>query len=62
MIEFSCSDFSFPLLSHEKALELISLMDFKQVDIGLFKDISHIQPKGQLDFPAKKGEALRKLT
>jgi len=62
MIEFSCSDFSFPLLSHEKALELISLMDFKQVDIGLFKDISHIQPKDQLDFPAKKGEALRKLT
>lgn len=59
MIEFSCADFAFPILSHEKALTLISLMDFKWVDIGLFQDRSHIMPSDQLDRPEKRGNDLR---
>jgi hydroxypyruvate isomerase len=59
MIEFSCADFTFPVLSHDKVLSLIALMDFKWVDIGLFKDRSHLQPGDQLDYPEKRGTALR---
>jgi sugar phosphate isomerase/epimerase len=43
-IEFCCPDFSFPLLSHEKSLDLVNLLDFEGVDIGLFENRSHLQP------------------
>jgi sugar phosphate isomerase/epimerase len=59
MIEFSSADFAFPLLSHEKALQAVALLDFKWVDIGLFQDRSHIQPSDQLAFPEKNGRKLR---
>lgn len=62
MIEFSCADFTFPLLSHEKCLTLIAMMEFSWVDIGLFNDRSHIQPKDQFIEPEKNGKRLRKLS
>ena len=62
MVDFSCADFTFPLLSHEKALALIAMMDFRWVDIGLFQDRSHIQPSDQLDKPEQRGKALNRLT
>lgn len=62
MIDFACADFTFPVLSHKNALSLIALMGFNKVDIGLFKDRSHIQPDDQFDFPEKRGAALKKLT
>ena len=62
VIHFSCADFSFPVLSHDKVLALLELMDFKFVDIGLFTDRSHLQPADQLDHPEIRGEALRKRT
>jgi sugar phosphate isomerase/epimerase len=58
---FSSADFVFPLLTHEKALRLIALLDFQQVDIGLFQDRSHIQPSDQLDDPYRKGTNLKNL-
>lgn len=61
MIQFSCADFTFPVLSHQKSLELISLMDFKWVDIGLFQDRSHIQPSDQFDKPEQKGKEIYSL-
>ena len=61
MIEYSCADFTFPVLGHEQALKLIKLMGFDWVDIGLFTDRSHIQPEDQLDEPAKKGAMLSHL-
>ena len=59
MIRFSCADFTFPVLAHDKVLALLALMDFELVDIGLFTDRSHLQPADQLDAPEKKGTALR---
>ena len=42
--KFSGADFTFPLLSHERSLDLIAMLGFKAVDIGLFEGRSHLQP------------------
>lgn len=42
--KFACADFTFPLLSHDKVLDLISMLEIKGVDIGLFEGRSHLQP------------------
>lgn len=36
MVEFSCADYTFPLLGRREALSLIKLLQFEFVDIGLF--------------------------
>ena len=41
---FACADFTFPLLSHDRALDLIVLLEFEGVDIGLFEGRSHLRP------------------
>ena len=43
-IQFSCADFTFPLLPHKKALALIRMLNFNYADIGFFQGRSHIQP------------------
>ena len=43
--KFSCADFTFPLLAHEKALSLIRLLDVHAVDLGIFAGRSHWEPK-----------------
>lgn len=43
-LKFACADFTFPLLSHDKVLDLISMLGIEGVDIGLFQDRSHLQP------------------
>lgn len=53
------ADFTFPLLSHEKALDLISALDFAGVDIGLFEGRSHLWPSREYRNPARSGEKLR---
>jgi sugar phosphate isomerase/epimerase len=42
--KLACADFSFPLLDHDKVLDLIALLDFQGVDIGLFEGRSHLWP------------------
>jgi sugar phosphate isomerase/epimerase len=37
MPDFSCADYTFPLLSRMQSLQLLRLLDFKFVDIGLFE-------------------------
>ncbi len=56
----ACADFTFPLLPHDGALQLIRLMDFTGVDVGLFEDRSHLQPSTELQQPERSGAALRK--
>ncbi len=62
MVRFSCADFAFPLLSHEHSLELIRMMGFEHVDIGLFENRSHIQPSDQFVNPSSMGQALAEKT
>jgi len=40
----ACADFTFPLLSHENSLDVIAMLGFDGVDIGLFEDRSHLHP------------------
>ena len=44
--KLSCADFTFPLLPHDDALDLIAKLGVEGVDIGLFEGRSHIQPSG----------------
>ena len=43
-LKLAGADFTYPLLPHDKALALISLLELEGVDIGLFEDRSHLQP------------------
>lgn len=43
-LKLACADFAFPLLPHDKVLDLISMLGFEGVDIGLFEDRSHLWP------------------
>lgn len=46
---FACADFTFPLPSHEQALQLIAMLEFDGVDIGLFEERSHLWPSRQFE-------------
>ncbi|MGH7952563.1 MAG: sugar phosphate isomerase/epimerase family protein [Limisphaerales bacterium] len=59
-LKLSCADFSFPLLSHDAALKLISLLELRGVDIGLFAGRSHLRPETEFRAPAKNGAKLRR--
>ena len=56
---FSCTDFTFPLLSHRNALKLISMLGIGSVDIGFLQDRSHIQPSLVAVDPPGEGKKLR---
>jgi len=58
--KLSCADFSFPLLSHDAAVRVISLLGLRGVDIGLFAGRSHLRPEKELNRPEKNGGALRR--
>jgi sugar phosphate isomerase/epimerase len=58
-LKLSCADYTFPLLPHNHVLELITMLDFQAVDIGLFGGRSHVRPEVVLeDIP----HSARKLT
>jgi sugar phosphate isomerase/epimerase len=42
--QLACADFTFPLLPHAKVLQLIAMLEFDGVDIGLFENRSHLRP------------------
>ena len=61
-LKLACADFTFPLLSHDRTLDLIALLEFDGVDIGLFEGRSHLWPSREFKSPSKSGKNLaRKL-
>lgn len=54
----SCADFTFPLLPHVASLNLIQLLNLEGVDIGLFSERSHLQPKDIWRHEARVGKEL----
>ena len=54
----ACADFTFPLLSHEQSLDVIALLGFEGVDIGLFEGRSHLHPSREFSSPGS-AEVLR---
>lgn len=59
-LKLACADFTFPLLSHDKVLDLIAMLEFDGVDIGLFEGRSHLWPSREFKSPAKSGKQLCK--
>ena len=57
--KIACADFTFPLLSHDEALDLIAMLGIKGVDIGIFAGRSHLQPK---DIFPNVGASARRLS
>jgi sugar phosphate isomerase/epimerase len=43
-LQLACADFTFPLLPHDRSLDLIAMLGFEGVDIGLFEGRSHLWP------------------
>ena len=61
-LKLACADFAFPLLPHDRVLDLIAMLEFDGVDIGMFEGRSHLWPSKEFKSPAKSGRALgRKL-
>jgi sugar phosphate isomerase/epimerase len=44
-MKLACADFTFPLLGHEQALDLISLLDVEGVDLAMMGNRSHVRPE-----------------
>ena len=60
MPKLACADFTFPLLPHEKVLQLIAMLEFKGVDIGLFEDRSHLCPSREFENVTQSARQLKK--
>ena len=57
-LKLACADFAFPLLPHDKVLDLISMLEIDGVDIGLFEDRSHLQPSNMFNNIKKNAKEL----
>lgn len=57
--KFACADFTFPLLPHPDVLQLISMLGFDGVDIGLFEERSHLWPSNQFADVSGSARALK---
>ena len=60
MVKLSCPDFTFPLMSHNHVLQLVRMLGFKGIDIGLFEGRSHLQPSDQLNHPKRSARLLQR--
>lgn len=58
--KLACSDFTFPLLPHEDALQLVSMLDFDGVDVGLFEERSHLWPSREFEDVRRSARELKK--
>ena len=54
----ACADFTFPLLEHDHVLQLIGMLGFDGVDVGLFEGRSHLQPSSEFRNPERSGKKL----
>src|SRR5262249_41940585 len=59
-LNLACADYAFPLLAHDKVLDLIRALEFDAVDIGLFEGRSHIWPSNVLKSPGNSGKRLNR--
>jgi sugar phosphate isomerase/epimerase len=57
--KLACADFTFPLLPHDKVLQLIAMLGLEGVDIGLFEDRSHLWPSREFENVEKSAKRLR---
>lgn len=48
-LKLACADFTFPLLKHDRVLDLIAAIEVEGVDIGLFEGRSHLWPSTEFE-------------
>lgn len=53
MTDFSCADYTFPLLTRSQTLSLLGLLDFRYIDLGLFQRNEHLQTSAMIAAPAQ---------
>ena len=58
-LKLACADFTFPLLPHENVLQLIAMLEFKGVDIGLFEERSHLRPSHEFENVTESARRLK---
>src|SRR5205085_12661024 len=54
------ADFTFPLLPHDRVLDLIAALEMDGIDIGLFEGRSHLWPSKEFANVEKSARSLRK--
>jgi sugar phosphate isomerase/epimerase len=59
-LRLASADFTFPLLAHDKVLDLIAALEMDGIDIGLFEGRSHLWPSREFGNLAKSAKALSK--
>jgi sugar phosphate isomerase/epimerase len=59
-LELTCTSFSFPLLSFEKSLQLISLLEIPKFDVGAHEGASHVQPSEVEADPDRVADRIRR--
>ena len=61
-LKLACADFTFPLLPHDRVLDLIAALEMDGVDVGLFEGRSHLWPSREFaDLDASARSLSRKL-
>lgn len=55
----ACADFAFPLLAHDKVLQLIAMLELEGVDVGLFEERSHLWPSREFEDLDRSARRLR---
>jgi len=58
-LKIACADFTFPLLPHDKVLDLIAMLGCEGVDIGLFSGRSHLRPEQEFTNLQKNAKELK---
>jgi sugar phosphate isomerase/epimerase len=58
--KLSCADFTFPLLTHEKVMDVIAILDLDGMDIGLFQDRGHLQPDSEFEDIERNAKDLKR--
>lgn len=59
-LKLSCADFTFPLLPHDNVLDLVAMLGFAGIDIGLFTGRSHITAETEFSNIQSAARALQK--
>src|SRR5688500_17287063 len=59
-LKLASADFTFPLLPHDKVLDLVAALEMDGIDIGLFEGRSHLWPSREFKNVGKSARALRK--
>src|SRR4051794_13415402 len=53
------ADFTFPLLPHDKVLDLVAALELNGIDIGLFEGRSHLWPSREFAKLSQSAKVLR---